>query len=128
MHAALLSCFSRVRLFVTLWTVGTARLLRPWDSPGKNTGMGCRALLQGIFPTQALNQHLLNLQANSLPLAAACSCLGLTGLGHQYGCKQGLGELKLCFLRNTTFTQIVCVHLHILKIVRFKLRLCRWED
>ena len=26
------------------------------DSPGKNTGMGCHALLQGIFPTQGLNQ------------------------------------------------------------------------
>ena len=24
----------------------------PWDSPGKNTGVGCHALLQGIFPTQ----------------------------------------------------------------------------
>ena len=26
-------------------------LLCPWDSPGKNTGVGCHALLQGIFPT-----------------------------------------------------------------------------
>ena len=26
-----------------------ARLLCPWDSPGKNTGVGCHALLQGIF-------------------------------------------------------------------------------
>ena len=26
------------------------------DSPGKNTGMGCHALLQGIFPTQGSNQ------------------------------------------------------------------------
>ena len=25
------------------------------DSPGKNTGVGCHALLQGIFPTQRLN-------------------------------------------------------------------------
>ena len=31
------------------------RLLCPWDSPGKNTGVGCHALLQGIFPTQGLN-------------------------------------------------------------------------
>ena len=30
-------------------------LLCPWDSPGKNTGVGCHALLQGIFPTQGLN-------------------------------------------------------------------------
>ena len=34
-------------------------LCRPWDSPGKNTGVDCHALLQGIFPTQGLNQHLL---------------------------------------------------------------------
>ena len=27
------------------------RLLCPWDSVGKNTGVGCHALLQGIFPT-----------------------------------------------------------------------------
>ena len=30
------------------------------DSPGKNTGMGCPALLQGIFPTQGLNLNLLH--------------------------------------------------------------------
>ena len=30
------------------------------DSPGKNTGVGCRALLQGIFPTQGLNPGLPN--------------------------------------------------------------------
>ena len=29
------------------------------DSPGKNTGVGCHALLQGIFPTQVLNPGLL---------------------------------------------------------------------
>ena len=42
------------------------------DSPGKNTGVGCHALLQGIFPTQGSNPGLLCLlhwQADSLPLA-----------------------------------------------------------
>ena len=37
------------------------RLLCPWDSPGKNTGVGCQFLLQGIFLTQGLNPHLLRL-------------------------------------------------------------------
>ena len=37
-----------------------ARLLRPWNSPGRNTGVGCCALLQGIFPTQGLDLHLLH--------------------------------------------------------------------
>ena len=36
-----------------------ARLLCPWDSPGKNTGVGSHALLQGIFPTQESNPRLL---------------------------------------------------------------------
>ena len=30
------------------------------DSPGKNTGVGCHVLLQGIFPTQRLNPGLLH--------------------------------------------------------------------
>ena len=34
------------------------RLLCAWDSPGKNTGVGCHALLQGIFPTQGSNPSL----------------------------------------------------------------------
>ena len=36
-----------------------ARLLCPWDSPGRNPGVGCRVLLQGIFLTQGLNLGLL---------------------------------------------------------------------
>ena len=32
-----------------------AKLLCPWDSPGKNTVVGCHALLQRIFPTQQQN-------------------------------------------------------------------------
>ena len=31
----------------------------PWDSPGKNTGVDCHSLCQGIFPTQELNPSLL---------------------------------------------------------------------
>ena len=57
-----------VRLFATTWTT---RLLCPWNSSGKNTGMGCHFLLQRIFPTQRSNPCLLCLlhwQAGSLPL------------------------------------------------------------
>ena len=35
------------------------RLLCPWDFLGKNTGAGCHFLLQGIFPSQGSNPHLL---------------------------------------------------------------------
>ena len=35
-----------------------ARQPHPWDSSGKNTGVGCYFLLQGIFPTQGSNSDL----------------------------------------------------------------------
>ena len=44
------------------------RLLSPWDSPGKNSGMGCHFLLQGIFLTQGLNRSPLHWRADSLHL------------------------------------------------------------
>ena len=33
-------------------------LYSPWNSPGRNTGVGSLSLLQGIFPTQGLNLGL----------------------------------------------------------------------
>ena len=60
-----------LQLCLSLATCGT-RLLCLWDSPGNYTGVGCHALLQGIFLTQGSNWHLLCLlhwQAGSLPLA-----------------------------------------------------------
>ena len=36
------------------WTVAH-RLLCPWNSSGKNPGVGCHLLLQGIFPSQGWN-------------------------------------------------------------------------
>ena len=38
----------------------SARLLCPWDLPGKNTGVGCCFLLQGIFSIQGSNPGLLH--------------------------------------------------------------------
>ena len=69
MHACML-----LQLFLTLRPsdLWPARFLYPWDSPGKNTGVSCWALLQGMFPTQGLNPgllHLLYWQTCSLPLA-----------------------------------------------------------
>ena len=67
----MLGCFSHVQLFATLWTVAH-QFLCPWNSPDKNTGVGCRALLPGIFLIQGSNSslsHLLHWQAGSSPLA-----------------------------------------------------------
>ena len=41
----------------SLWPHGLYSL---WNSPGQNTGVGSRSLLQGLFPTQESNQGLLN--------------------------------------------------------------------
>ena len=49
---------SHALLFVTPWLQPT-RLLCPWDFSGKDTGVGCHFLLQGIFPTQGSNLGLL---------------------------------------------------------------------
>ena len=38
----------------------STRLLCPWTSPGKNTGVGCHSLLQGIFSIQGSNLRLLH--------------------------------------------------------------------
>ena len=58
----------------SLWTQGLspARLLCPWNIPGKNTRVGWHFLFQGIFLTQGSNLCPLNLlhwQAYSLPLS-----------------------------------------------------------
>ena len=36
------------------------RLLCPWNSPGKNSGVTCHSLVQGIISTQGLNLGLLH--------------------------------------------------------------------
>ena len=58
-------------------------------SPGKNTGVGFHALLQGFFPTQGPNSclwHLLHWQADSLPLS---NLIILTLAQINYNCPQG---------------------------------------
>ena len=57
MHAYMLNCFSCVHFVATLWTIARQAPLS-WDSPGKNTGVDCNALLYVIFPTQGSNLHL----------------------------------------------------------------------
>ena len=52
------SCFSCVRLCDPMDCSLPGSSVHG-DSPGKNTGVGCHALVQGIFPTQRWNLHLL---------------------------------------------------------------------
>ena len=55
-----------------------ARLLRPWDSPGKHTGVGGHFLLQGIFSTQGRNPCLLPWQVDSWPTELSGKPLSLS--------------------------------------------------
>ena len=58
-----------------------ARLLCPWDSPGKNTGVGCHALLQGNLPNPETE-----------PMSSV-SCIGRQVLYHQ--CHLGSPEISI---------------------------------
>ena len=72
MCSHMLSCFMHVWLFAAQWIIAH-RLFCPRDSPGKNTGAGCHALLQGFFLTQGSKPHflcLLHWQSGSLPLTS----------------------------------------------------------
>ena len=48
-HVCVLSCFSHVKLFVTLWIVAHQDPLS-WDSPSQNTGVGCQCPSPGDLP------------------------------------------------------------------------------
>ena len=54
----LVSC---VQLFITSWTILPARLLRPWDSSAKKTGVDSHSLL----PDLGIEPRSPELQANS---------------------------------------------------------------
>ena len=69
----LLACitfsFMHACYVTTPWTIAH-QFLCPWDFSGKNTEVGCHALIQGLFLTQGLKPCLLSLlrwQASSLP-------------------------------------------------------------
>ena len=69
-------CVLSVWLFGTPWTV--ASLLCTWNCSGKNTGVGCHFLPQGIFLTQRSNLsflHILHWQADFFIICAAQEAL-----------------------------------------------------
>ena len=51
------------------------RLLCPWDSSGKNTGVGCHFLFQGIFPTQGSNPGIPHCRQILYHLRTKCGLL-----------------------------------------------------
>ena len=75
------------------------RLLCPWNSPGKNTRLGCHFLLQEIFLTQGLNLGLLHCRHilyHLIHQGSPCWPLGLD--------KFFLGE------RSTELGDVMCIY------------------
>ena len=64
-------CGLVAKLYLTLQPHGLepTKLLCLWNFPGKNAGVGCHFLPQGIFLTQESNLCLLHWKAGSLPLS-----------------------------------------------------------
>ena len=108
----------------SLWPHGLwpARLLCPWDSPGKNTGVGCHFLFQGIFSTQGSSLclwHLLHWQAGSLPLCHL-------GTPHT---TLDLSQKVFCLLPLTVYYSLVFLAMKIQSSgthFRFSTALCHW--
>ena len=64
-------CYFVTKLYVILLRpqgLQLTRMLCPWDFPGKNTGVCCHFLLQGVFLTQREKSRFLHWQADYLPL------------------------------------------------------------
>ena len=81
-----------------------ARLFCPWDFfLGKNSGVGCHFLLQGIFLTQGLNPRLLHQQVDSLQLIHMRSTICVNGVNRihvlKHSCRKPNGVKPL----NQTF-------------------------
>ena len=93
------------------------RLLCPWNFPGKNTGVSCHFLFQGIFPTQRSNPHLLHWQADSLPLSHLGSSLKLFR-PHQTGLPRiskssPFGIMQRCWEQHPHSTEVYCLQTYL---------------
>ena len=103
--AHVLSRFSDAQLSATLWTLASC----PWGCLGKDTGVGCHSLLQGIFLTQGLNLYFLGLlhqQAGSLLLPPPGPFIWIKGVCSNSGgllvaeCMRGIHSTNAQYLFN----------------------------
>ena len=88
--------------FVIPWTIACQAPLS-LDFPGKNTGVGCHSLLQGIFPTQGLNSGLLHCRQILYHLSHQGSPLGYESLLDIKSTWNKREKNKLDFIKIKTF-------------------------
>ena len=108
---------SCVQLFLTPSTVAPSppvRLLCPWNSPGKNTGVGCHFLLQRIFLTQGWNLRLLHRQPRSLQSKPPGKPIFLSCSGHADPPAQCLwgGSFQVCGIHPAPTQESLAAHGH----------------
>ena len=106
-----ISIYDKTQFSATCLTSHIVRLFCPWDSSGNNTGVGCQALLQGIFLIQGSNPqllHLLHWQVCSISLVVPGKPIS-TNVSF---------KLRQCDCR-------VCVSINIINCLLIKM--CRWE-
>ena len=102
-----------------LWAHGLlpARLLYPWDSPGKNTGIGCHSLLQGIFLIPGSNsvlpyyrQILYCLGHQGSPTYTMCICVCVcvcTQIPQNFGLRCWRNGLPLTEMKTITSQEVL---------------------
>ena len=110
------------------------RLLCQWNFPGKNTGVGCHFLLQGIFSTQGSNPHLLHWQADTLSLSLMALLMEMHNTTHEIvlppPCPTpevlSLNLIKPPLITNSRDTQRTEEHTDITGMQSAKSRLGKW--
>ena len=99
--------FGKSRIWL-LWSHVAWPQLCPWDSLGKNIGVGCHFLLQGNFPTQELNPSLLHCRQMLYQLSYMGS------LRYIYYLDWVNSIMDICLCTNTKlYTLNICSSLHI---------------
>ena len=94
-----------------------ARLLCPWDSPGKNTGVGCNTLLQRIFPTEQSNPFCYVSYVDSWGYMCVCVYIYVYVYIYMYMCIYIYGICVCIYIYIYTHTH---THTHILDVIHGK--------
>ena len=109
----MLSCFSRVQLFATLWTVAH-QALSPWDPLGKKTGVGCPFPSPEDLPDPGIKPKFPAFQADCLPteplgkaLKLLICFLGSFSHGIVSFSKEATQSFHHCISNSSTHTQWV---------------------
>ena len=126
-HVCVCVCVQQCLTLLRSHGLQPSRILCPWDSPCKNTGVYSHSLLQGVFPTQGLNLHLLCLlywQTDSLPLSQLGSplkwensTLQISQVVEETFCSSENIVLGFCFITRRSTQPISAAIQHLMEFV-----------